>query len=198
MMLLKRYWVQLTADRKKFGMLCGMIGIGLLLWARLIVISNTGRTAMAEPGASTEVVAPASNDQHTSDNQSKQAIHLRLADQPIRDPFQISEVHFPKPKSEATLPADPGKSDPEPAEDPLLAEARIQAHLQSMVDAMLLDGVLNSSGLALINGRTYRLGDRIPAGDEHTVFVLVEILQRSVILTFEDRQFEMKMRVPGG
>ena len=46
---LRRIWIQLTTDRKRFGILCAMVALGLLLWGRLIVVSNLPRTAVAEP-----------------------------------------------------------------------------------------------------------------------------------------------------
>ena len=49
MLKLQRMWVQITADRKRFGVLCGAVLVGLLLWSRLIVVSNLPRTAIAEP-----------------------------------------------------------------------------------------------------------------------------------------------------
>ena len=49
MVKLRRLWIQLTADRKRFGALSVLLVLGLLLWARIIVISNLPRTAVADP-----------------------------------------------------------------------------------------------------------------------------------------------------
>ena len=43
----RRFWIQLTADRKRFGMLVGAVCIGLLLWGRLIVVRQPPRMALA-------------------------------------------------------------------------------------------------------------------------------------------------------
>ena len=47
MVVLRRLWIQITSDRKRFGVLCAMLVLGLLLWGRIIVTTNLPRTAMA-------------------------------------------------------------------------------------------------------------------------------------------------------
>ena len=53
--LLLRLWIQATADRKRFGLFGVLLAVGMLLWARIIVISNPPRTAVAVPGGNTAV-----------------------------------------------------------------------------------------------------------------------------------------------
>ena len=45
---LRRFGVRLTADRKRFGLLCTLLAVALLFWTRLIVIKQIPRTALAE------------------------------------------------------------------------------------------------------------------------------------------------------
>jgi hypothetical protein len=46
----------------------------------------------------------------------------------------------------------------------------------------------------VISGKTYQLGDPIPAfKNEEIRFTLVEVSQRSVTLEYEGREFELKM-----
>ena len=47
-LVLRRLWIQITSDRKRFGLLCAMLLIGLLLWGRIIVTSNLPRMAVAD------------------------------------------------------------------------------------------------------------------------------------------------------
>jgi hypothetical protein len=49
-MIWRRLTIQLTADRRKFGVLCTLTALGLLFWARIIVINNLPRTVLAEDG----------------------------------------------------------------------------------------------------------------------------------------------------
>ena len=47
--LLRRLWIQITADRRRFGVFCALVALGFLLWARIIVISNIPKDAVADP-----------------------------------------------------------------------------------------------------------------------------------------------------
>lgn len=44
----KRFWTWLTASRKRFSFACLLVVFGLLLWSRLILVSNMPRTAIAD------------------------------------------------------------------------------------------------------------------------------------------------------
>ena len=195
---LRRYWIQLTADKRKFTVLCAMIGVGLLLWARLIVISNMPRTALADKPERVQT-AERPITPRTTDNRHAAPIRVVLSQQPQRDPFVIDELYFPNPTSVGDLPADPAKSAAQQAEDPEEAEARIRSQLQVLVDQFTLDAAMTGASLAVIGGTTYRLGDRIAAiGSEQVLFTLADVRQRSVTLEFEGRRFELKMETPGG
>jgi len=195
MVLLRRSWVQLTADRRKLAALCVMLGLGLLLWARLIVMSNMPRTAVADPSTHASVsVAPVLSDK------PRQVIRIALDERPERDPFVVSDAHFPKSNEPGDLPGEAGKSLAQQTEDPERAEARLRAQLRALIDRMTLDAAMHGAGLAIINGRTYRTGDRVSAADEElrVVFTLVQVQSRSVVLQYEERRFELKMTTPGG
>jgi hypothetical protein len=199
MVTLKRFWVQLTADRRKFAALCVMVGLGLLLWARLIVISNMPRTAVAEEEAAVASAAPVLPAPAPSDKPGPGRVQVALADRPERDPFIICPTHFPKPTSDGNLAAEAAKLPSQQAEDPQVAEARLKARIQGLVDRLTLDAAMSTASLAVIDGRTYRQGSRLPAvGDEQVVFLLEEVRQRSVVLVYEGRRFELNMSVPGG
>ena len=73
MLMLKRMWIQLTTDKRRFGLFCAALGIGLLLWARLIVVANIPKHAIAEPSPGTAAEAPTNNDR-------RPALGIRLDD----------------------------------------------------------------------------------------------------------------------
>ena len=50
---LKRGWIWLTASRKRFSFALTLALVGLLLWSRLIILSNLPRTAVADDEVST-------------------------------------------------------------------------------------------------------------------------------------------------
>ena len=189
--VLQRLWIQITADRKRFGLFGGLLAVGLLLWARIIVISNPPRTAVALPGGNT-VVAPTPPDE--PDNRLSPPLRVAMARWPDRDPFTINPEVFPKPTPVIGLHPDPGKLPVQPTEDPKQVEARLRARLRALVDRFKLEAVMRKPPLAVISGKTYRLGDPIPAfKNEEIRFTLKEVGQRSVTLEYESREVELKM-----
>lgn len=198
MVRLRRYWIQLTADRRKFGTLCTMLGIGLLLWARLIVISNLPKTAVAnEKNESTSSQTPIT--ERSPGERPIATKPIELDERPIRDPFAVSSAHFPKPDPIPQFDAEPAKSIPEAAEDPETAEARFHAELQAIVREFSLDAAMSGAALAVIDGRTYRKGERIQAPDGARIeFTLTEVNERAVTLEYEGRRFDLNMSTPGG
>jgi hypothetical protein len=198
MVILKRYWIQLTADRRKFGALCAMVAFGLLLWARLIVMSNMPRTAIAEPD-DPDLATTAATDERpvtTAPSRPRPAPVEVALDAAVReDPFAISPIHFPKPTPVTDLTGEADKSDAQAVEDPHQIEVRLRA----LVDGHTLDAAMSSNGLAVIDGRTVRLGELLPGPDDESVrFRLVEVRTRSVILAHRDYRFELNMDAPGG
>ena len=193
---LRRFWLQLTIDRRRFGVLCGVVGCALLLWARLLIISDMPRTAIAEPEEA-PAAAPAQELPVRSDKPLR-PVRAALRSIPSRDPFRTDDRFFPRPTPVSDLPADLGKSSAERAENPREVEARVRARLRDLVDRFSLDAVMSSGGMAVIDGRNYRVGDPVPSqGSEQIVFTLAEVRQRSIVLLYEGRRFELKMTDPG-
>ncbi len=229
MLHLRRVWIQLTANRKQFGILCGALGVGLLLWARLIIVSNIPRTAMADDpdavggGGGAEVRGSESGvrgsgskseprnpntEIRTPDREPRPRYTVYLDVSPLRDPFLVSDLHFPRVNGSNILTTEDAKSPVQPTEDPQHVEAMLTRRLQAMVDAFSLDATGAATGsehasaqhqaMAVIGGTTYRLGAQVPAlANEEILFRLTEVRQRSVILEWEGRTFELKMQSPG-
>lgn len=198
---LKRLWIRVTADRRKFGVFTAVLLLGLLLWARIIVISNVPRTAIADPDVpdGTGLVPPDSTKAGGPDKGEPPRLVVRLEREPRRDPFLLSELYFPRPTPVPDPGQETGKSDPQPTEDPEQIEAQLVAGLRALVARLKLEAVIGGGPMAVISGKTYRLGDDVPDSDMFEIrFKLVEIGQRSVILEWKGRRFEMKMESPGG
>lgn len=201
---LRRIWVQLTADRRRFGVLCGTCAVGLLLWARLIIVSNVSRTAMADDGAAAAKAAPNKSGPAAADKPTDRgsagvapALDIRLWERCERDPFVISRLHFPKASALPEVKQEAGKLPTEPAEDLSQKEARLVARLRELLGSVRLEAAMGNS-MAIIGGRRYVVGDRLPAmGNERVEFTLAEIRQRSVVLDHQGRRFELEMSVPG-
>lgn len=193
---IQRIWVRMAADKRRFGVLLGALLVGLLLWGRIIVVSNPPRRAVAED-QSTEPAAEKSadraNSQYGSDSAAREVVRVYMTDALSRDPFQISRKHFPKPTSESNS----GKEVVELESNSVENQRRVRelraARLAELADKLTLEAVMNG-GLAVINGRTFKLGDTfIVGGDVSVRFQLVEVKHRSVIVEADDRRFELSM-----
>ncbi len=209
---LRRFWVQVTADRRRFGVLCVVATIGLLLWARMIIVSNMPRTAVAQPrasgsdaraetaespdgarGAADKSAARSASKDGKGGNGPRQVLDITLHHRAERDPFVISPVYFPKLKPPAQLKQTPGKLPTEAAED----KSRLAARLVELLESVKLEAAMGGT-MAVINGKTYRTGDRLPpVGNERIEFTLMEVRQRSIVLEYQGRRFEMEMDAPG-
>ena len=201
----RRVWVQLTTDRRRFGVLCTTFAVGLLLWARLIIVSNVSRTAMAgdtsntAAGAPTAADKPSGKDASAANGVSRRRVEVQFSRHPARDPFVISHVHFPKAAPPAEVKQEPRKLPTEPAEDPSQKQARLIARLQQLSESVKLEAAMGGT-MAVIDGRRYRVGDRLPAmgsEGERIEFTLAEVRERSVVLEYQGHRFESKMSTPG-
>ncbi len=198
-LMLRRLWIQITSDRKRFGLLCAMLLLGMLLWGRIIVTSNLPRTAVADPVTDggpkpLTIGAPPK----TPDKDNGPARRISLARTPLRDPLLINDEHFPKPTSVELLDEDDPKFGQYATENVKQAEARLTEELRVLVGRFTLEGVMKGRPMAVINGRTYRLHSWIPAiDDDDILFQLIEVGDRSVILECEGRRFKLNMNYPG-
>jgi hypothetical protein len=193
----QRFWLQLTADKRKFSVLCAGVAVAMLFWARLIIVAKNPRVVMAEEAPAD----PAADvtDAPATDKSMLPPLPIALEERPNRDPFAINARYFPKPVEVPTITPEQGKSPAQPAENQQQAALRRVAFLQDLVDRMDLEAVMTNPPLAVINGSTYRQGDWIAVtGDQQIRFKLVEVNDRFVILECEDKKFELKMTRLGG
>jgi hypothetical protein len=217
---LRRLWIQVSSDRKRFSLLCAVVLVGLLLWTRIIVVSNLPRTAVADdpaagaPGGA-DKAAPGSARKSSRDKSvstgrggaKRPIIKVELATAPARDPFVISTAHFPKSTALVEMEQQAPKSGAATAEDAQQVQARRLTHLRGLVERLKLEAAMPTGtgiAMAVISGKSYRQDEWIsPApgaasgdGSELVKFQLVEVRHRSVILQWEDHRFELKMATP--
>lgn len=114
-----------------------------------------------------------------------------------RDPFRISERHFPRPNLLPDNRQDAAKLPVQPSDDAQGAHERLEAQLQTLVARFQLEAVMQGGPMAIINGQTYRLGEELPAVEAPDVrFRLTEVRPLAVTLTSAGRQFELRMSGP--
>ena len=200
-LLLKRMWIQVSADRKRLGTLGVLVLVGLLLWARVLVVSKPPRTAAADDDANNSAQKqPTTDTQQSEQGENADEFVTRtieLADNPRRDPFVISTDHFPEADLNEDLDKE-NKSGSETSDNSIGREARIKARVAKAVKELRLEAVLTGTPMAVISGETYRQGEVVPVGEEGKFrLTLARIDKRSVILEYKDEQYELKMNKPG-
>lgn len=170
MLHLRRFGVRMTADKKRFAMLCLVTAIGLLFWTRLIVVKRIGRTAMAEQ-ATAQIAS------NTPQDAQLPAVTVILPDRPTRDPFAIDADVYPA-VEDAGLAVDATAGTP--SVDPRQA-----------LQGMSLEASMPPA-FAVIDGVTRRRNDRVP-GSAGVSFQLIEINQRSVVLLHGEDRYVLRM-----
>lgn len=171
-MSIRRHSLQLTADRKRFGIFCALLAIGMLFWTRLIVIQDMPRVAMAETGLLESITS--------EKNPSVEAIPIRrvipVAEGPIRNPFQINPSYYPPVINNE-------KSIDEESKSRLLPVDIVRSALSTH----RLEAVMGS--VAVVSGQTCRVGMAVQdlTGGGHWI-ELAEVRDRSVLIRCGDVQ----------
>jgi hypothetical protein len=173
MLHIRRFGIRVTADRRRFAVLCVLSAVALLFWTRLIVIKRIPRTALAEPEVQVETTADA-----TAAGDSGPPITVVLPDRPSRDPFAIDTTFFPT--AEVTPESGSGASSTRAGIDP-----------RDAIAAMRLEALMPPT-LAVIDGTTRRCGDTL-SGSAGLPFTLVEIRAKAVVLSRGDDRYVLRM-----
>lgn len=164
--------------------------LGLLLWARLRLLTTIPRTAMATEEPTRIAADPGV---------------VRFPDLPDpgldeifeRDPMQVSPHHFPRSTFPASEPEVGPKSDPGSAEDEGHEARLLRERLASIVSSVRVQGLISDRGIALIDGRACRIGDEIPVGAEGVEIRLLEVRTGSVVIGISGCEFVLRL-IAGG
>ena len=167
---MKKTWHTLTADKRRFGLFCALLFVGLLLWARIIVIARPARTAIATPFIETNVATILTSDKVT--------IPVFLETEPVRNPFAIHVDTFPD-QGEQTdnnstfkpLPMNSGES--------------------AFVASLKLEAVMGE--MAMINGQVVKIGDIIGPKTTSEPLRFEELQGRTVIISAGERRYELSI-----
>jgi len=167
---MRKIWQKLTADRRRFGLFCGLLFVGLLLWARIIVIARPPRTAVADPHTDTKIEAVL-----TSDNQT---IPVSLESEPMKNPFSVSEFVFPI-NLEVTNNNQSG------------TQEIAHSNETDFVASLKLEAVMGE--MAMINGRVLKIGEVVGFGDTKNPLLLESVQGRTVILLAGNHRYELSI-----
>jgi hypothetical protein len=160
--------------------------LGLLLWARIRLLTSIPRTAMAtgEDGSTVAVVEPPAFPD------------LPNADLPVpglRDPLAISPRHFPRANSPQGQTETTPKSGLGPADDEKRAAAVLRERLAGVVGRLRVQGLVPGRGVALIDGRVRRIGESFPATVDGTTVRLVAVEQSMVVVECGGLEFDIRL-----
>ena len=194
---LQRLWIRLTTDRRKFTAMCVLAVVGLLLWARLLLLNDVPRTGLAKPVDATQsAAAPTSEttEPHKSDRpsiESAPVVYLDSSTDLARNFFAAPETMFPQTEQAAPVDDVAPKSQTDTPEDPVEAEHQRVAAIEAQASKLHLDSlILGNTPAAVINNRVVREGGQVDG------FVLERVLKRSVILAKDQVRVELKMDTP--
>ena len=104
--------------RRNIVAIATTVVIGLLLWARLIVITDMPRTAIADDDAKARSAARRLSGWRSSDKPAGSPVDTQLDRDPNRDPFRLPQEQSPKQAVNSDIPAEPEKSTAQVTEDP--------------------------------------------------------------------------------
>jgi hypothetical protein len=165
----------MTNDRKQFGVFCSLLLVGLLLWARIIVIARPPRTAIADLTTTTTIASNIASDNH------KAAFPIWLDQEPSRNPFQVSNDAFPvftQPTDNVTVQTVNNGNNAE----------------QQAISALELDAIMGD--LAMIDGHVFHVGDVVSMSSVPDPLTLDKVDRCSVIISAGDRRYELKIASP--
>jgi hypothetical protein len=162
--------------------------MGLLLWARIKILTNIPRTAIADPGDGAPVLV-----RNRPDLAEPQ--ELRVPGRPATDPFRIDDTAFPIPERPAETSPRGAKAAGGNAEeiDPSAVRERERA---AMAAAFRVQAAGEGMGIAVIDGRTVKVGQSID-GRDGTAFRLVAVRGEGVVLECEGTSYEVTIARPG-
>lgn len=92
---LKRLKRQMLHDKKKLGLMIGLVAVGLLMWGRLL-LEQVPETATASPAAAVAAAGMAAAPPPTSARPIKTArVQIALPESLARDPFALDPERYP-------------------------------------------------------------------------------------------------------
>lgn len=174
---MRRLSLQLTADRRRFAIFCGVLAVGMLFWTRLIVIQDMPRVAMADQ---TET-STALSENNTLSNAAVTKRVVLLPDGPIRNPFQVNPYYYPVLEDITETLDEDSKSEVLPTD--IVRSALTSHRLEAVMGAV-----------AVVSGQTCRVGMFVTdvTGGGHRI-ELAEVRERSVLIQCGDVQYVLHL-----
>lgn len=187
----RHIWQRMTGDKRKLGVMVGLLCVAMLLWGRLL-LKDVPRSAVADP--STSQASAAGPDKKpaeatgTPQNRlaDRRVVQVNLYEQVTRDPFAFDPTRFPRIGDEDQTAAVRTKLVEEPTDD----EQQRQSHKAIELAARRLNlesTLLGAQSRAMINGQLLSVGESIQG------FELIEVRSRQVTVRKDNVEVVLEM-----
>ncbi len=167
-----------------FSVVAWVKPMGLLLWARLRILTSIPKTAIADDPAKGPVEPEKPKDIDPG---------LSGGSAGLMDPFRVDPYRFPNPNV-----APQSGASITPSSKPQVVPAEVDALVASegarrAAERFRLQSAGRGLTMAVIDGRTYQVGDTLKSVDGFD-FVLVEVLESAAVIGRGAERFEISMR----
>ena len=186
---LQRIWRQLSADKRKLGLMAALLGFALLLWGRLL-LKDVPRTANATPATvAAQAAARTADARAVTDNTTvdRPVVFIYLTDEVERDLFRFNRSFYSDPANGEGNTTTVAKSTSNSTDDSgqrREAEAAVRAAAGTLV---LKSTLLGPQPRAVINGVLLAPGEPISG------FTLKEVRSRAVTITRDGFEIVLEM-----
>lgn len=179
------------------GLLVWAKPMGLLLWARIRILTSIPKTAIADPEVAQ---APKPSQPNELDPL------LPGTDALLRDPFRVDASVFPAPKAaeapagtraEAARPRTPEPEQKSTETEPNPDESAVPPAYEEMrlaAESLRVQSAGAGLSIAIIQDKALRVGDTVTTTDG-VDFTLVKVLDGAVVMGREGREFVVRMPV---
>ncbi|MGA1224348.1 MAG: hypothetical protein ACO31E_07260 [Phycisphaerales bacterium] len=157
--------------------------MGLLLWARLRILTSIPKTAIADDPANTQAEEKPPVELETG----LPGMGSVLIDPFDTDPHTPTSSDSPNPSHASIVPTQ--KSDDDSTEVQALEEVEAA---RRATERFRLQSAGRGLSMAVIDGRTYRIGDTLEGANGRR-FVLREVLEGAAVLEHGGERFEIRM-----
>ena len=159
--------------------------LGLLFWARLRLLTDLPRTALATDGEKKVVVMPTEEFPELPDVGFDMAAN--------RDPLRISPHHFPRANGQSGAGGIGTKLATDEADKPEWRLTR-RSYLTSLVKKIRLQALITGKSIAIMDDRTYRVGELIESeAMEGEQITLQSVGRNSVVVEVDGLEFEIRL-----
>jgi len=175
---------QLTADKKKLGIMLCALALGLLLWGKLL-LEGVPRTATADDKSKSAQAADNPGDEDTAgieNTRPRLTVYVDLPSSPHRDLFGIDPRRYKQTNPLQGSHIGPKSGQVTSDVDPRVAVVRAEAM------ELRLESVVTGN-----RPRAYINGCLLAPGEEYEGFTLLQVTDRHVILTKYGLFIKLKM-----